>query len=99
MLACKEEGYILKGQNPSLQPRMSLLWVLKLRGEPETGGLAPAVSSLVIFLIDSLWRDPPRQHGQLLLPRVPQWLLCPHALCLAHLGHARGEGNCDGPPV
>lgn len=49
MLACKEEGYILKGQNPSLQPLMSLLWVLELRGEPETGVWHLQSAALLFF--------------------------------------------------
>lgn len=45
MFMCKEEGYILKGQNTFLQPLLSPLRVPRLRGK--LGDLAPAVSSLV----------------------------------------------------
>lgn len=68
MFMCKEEGYILKGQNTFLQPLLSPLRVPRLRGK--LGDLTPAVSNLVtiFFSLDSLWRDSPRQHWQLLLP-------------------------------
>lgn len=53
--------------------------------------LQPAAQSYL--LVDSLWRDPAGQHWQLLLPGVPQRLLCAHALRLADLSHPWGEGN------
>lgn len=49
MLACKEEGYVLKGQNSSLQPLMSPLSVLELKGEPEMGVWRLQSAALLFF--------------------------------------------------
>lgn len=99
-LNCEDKGVDLKGTDhprtlplPLHSPLPRGCQGTGQRGQT-VGGMGYLRSATQSFaFLDSLWRDPTRQHRQLLLSRVPQRLLRPHALRMAHLRHTWGEGK------